>query len=101
MPNAFSLFHCLMKHGFQAAAFLSAMQEAPSGACYLLAGDNMTLKDFFATVARVSGAPGPFLSVPPAVARLLAAVANRAYLLVGVHQPSLDPVVVEMSQAYW
>ena len=77
------------------------MRAAPPGARYLLAGDNMALRDFFSLVARVSGVPAPFLSVPPAVARFLAAVANRAYLLVGIHQPSLDPVVVEMSQAHW
>lgn len=56
-----------------------ALERGVRGERYLLGGEDMTLKELFARVARAAGRPEPRLEVPWGVARGLAAVrlANR------------------------
>lgn len=85
----------------QAAAFVAAMEKGAPGATYLLGATNMTLRDFFGLVERLSGTPTPRLGLPFPVARGFAAAANAALGLFGKWDPTLDPVLVEMSNHYW
>lgn len=84
-----------------ADAFAAAMAHGTPGGSYLLGGPNWTFEEYFQTIAELSGTSAPRLRVPVALARGLAAAASSALSLVGAWDPSLDPVVVEMSAAYW
>ena len=56
-----------------------ALERGRASERYLLGGEDVTLVELFARVARAAGRPAPRLAVPWAVARALAAVgvANR------------------------
>lgn len=85
-----------------AAAFEAAMDRGTPGATYLLGAENLTVAEYFARVAAVSGVRAPWLRVPTAVGWWLAAAAHRAKrVLLRYDDPTLDPVVVEMAAAFW
>eukprot|EP00850_Spirogloea_muscicola_P001369 SM000005S17166 [mRNA] locus=s5:533472:535422:- [translate_table: standard] len=86
-----------------AAAFATAMAlPGPSPSpTYLLASHNMFVADFFARVARLAGVEPPSMRLPDALVLALSIAAASVTGLLGRWDPSLDPVVVEMSQHCW
>src|SRR5262249_8150168 len=62
---------------------VAAFERGRSGDRYLLGGDNMTVRDVFAAIARTVGLPAPRLSVPWSAAYAAAALADVALPLVG------------------
>jgi dihydroflavonol-4-reductase len=61
-----------------AAGHLLALERGRRGERYLLGGENMSIREVFATVARAVGRPAPRLAVPWSVAYLAARVADSA-----------------------
>ncbi len=82
-----------------------AMAHGAPGRRYLLGACNLTVKEFFAKLERISGVQAPWLPAPPmqSLARSsitllsdLAARAHASWLTKGV-----DPVSFEMAQFFW
>jgi dihydroflavonol-4-reductase len=85
-----------------AIAMALAMDKGTPGSRYLIGACNLTFREFFARLARVSGVPSPWMPMPrmPELARLGARWFDRALGLMGA-VPGLDPVSVEMAQYFW
>ena len=83
-----------------AAAFARAMEAGVPGRRYLIGSYNMTVREFFRLLARVSGARAPKLPVSERRSRQGAALGRAAYRLVGRRFP-LDDATVEMAYRYW
>jgi dihydroflavonol-4-reductase len=85
-----------------ALAMSLAMEKGQPGRRYLVGACNLTIRDFFARLERLSGVRAPVLPMPrlPTVARLGAPWMNRALRLVGGYS-ALDPVSLEMAQYFW
>jgi dihydroflavonol-4-reductase len=85
-----------------ARAMLLAMDKGRGGQRYLVGACNLTMHDFFARLARVSGVAAPWLPMPRSrvVARLGARMMERFAARVGVPAP-VDAVSVEMAQCFW
>ncbi len=85
-----------------AVAMTLAMEKGIPGSRYLVGACNLTLREFFARLARVSGVPAPWVPMPllPELARMGARWLDRALVLVGEAR-GLDPVSVEMAQYFW
>jgi dihydroflavonol-4-reductase len=85
-----------------AEAMRLAMDCGRGGERYLVGACNLTFADFFGRLARIAGVPAPWMPMPRSRqlaglgARLLESLAAR----VGVPTP-VNPVSVEMAQAYW
>ena len=87
-----------------AGAFAAAMSRGRPGASYILGGANLTFREYFMKIADLSGRAGPRLCIPSWLGWFpwaLAWLASKVAALFGAWDPSLDPVVVEMSQHYW
>jgi dihydroflavonol-4-reductase len=79
-----------------------AMERGRGGERYLVGACNLTVRDFFARLSRVSGVPAPWLRLPRsrAAARFGARMMERAAARIGVPAP-VDAVSVEMAQCFW
>lgn len=79
-----------------------AMERGTPGKRYLLGASNVTVREFFARLERVSGVKSPTLPMPraPSLSRLGATLLERAMEKVGLRLP-VDAVSIEMSQYYW
>ncbi len=82
-----------------------AMEKGVSGRRYLLGACNLTLREFFARLERVSGVRAPL--IPMIRARQAAAVARAGTRLLeelttrlGVPMP-VDPISLDMAHFYW
>jgi len=78
-----------------------AMEKGTAGARYLLGACNLTIREFFARLSRVSGVRAPWLPMPryPELTRTFAKLFDGSiapFLDAGV-----DPVSLEMAQYYW
>jgi dihydroflavonol-4-reductase len=84
-----------------AAGMILAMSRGAPGQRYLLGACNLTVRELFARLERVSGVPAPLLQLPrmPAVARAGARLLDR--LGRGWLSAEVDPVSFEMAQYYW
>jgi dihydroflavonol-4-reductase len=71
-----------------AAGHLLAFEHGRSGERYLLGGENLSLREVFATVARAAGREPPRIGVPWAVAYAAARAGDAALRLTG-REPSL------------
>jgi dihydroflavonol-4-reductase len=85
-----------------ANAMRLAMDRGVPGQRYLVGACNLTMRDFFARLERISGARGPWLPMPRSreVARLGATLLGVAAARVGL-MAGFDPVTVEMAQCFW
>jgi len=85
-----------------AEAMRLAMDKGAAGERYLVGACNLTFAELFARIARMAGVRSPWLPMPGSRqlvgvgARLLGRLAQR----VGAQAP-VDPVSVEMAQAFW
>lgn len=79
-----------------------AMEKGVGGRRYLLGACNLTLKELFARLERVSGVRGPILPMPraPELARTGAQILERLSGRIGVPLP-VDPVSLDMAHFYW
>jgi dihydroflavonol-4-reductase len=84
-----------------AAGMILAMTRGTPGRRYLLGACNLTVSEFFARLARISGVPAPWLPMPrmPGLARAGADLLGR--LGRGWLSAEVDPVSFEMAQFYW
>src|SRR5262249_54218520 len=83
-----------------AEALVHAMESGAAGRRYLLGGHNMTVKDFFAMIERLSGVRGPRLELPETWSRGGAGMLRSLYKIIGQKYP-LDDVTVEMAYRFW
>lgn len=85
-----------------AEAMVLAFERGRPGERYLINGANMSVRSFFARLARASGVEAPALSLPKSreVARLSTAVFARMVRAIGGESP-VDPASVEMGQLFW
>lgn len=79
-----------------------AAERGIPGERYLLAACNLTLREFFGRLERLSGVRAPALPMPraPELARAGVKVLERAMSRLGLRAP-IDPVSVEMAQYFW
>ncbi|MBI4466345.1 MAG: NAD-dependent epimerase/dehydratase family protein [Acidobacteria bacterium] len=83
-----------------AAAVATALNTGVPGRRYLIGGHNMTVKEFFALLERISGMPAPRWSLPERWSRAGAALLRWLYDWVGTTYP-VDDVTVEMGYRFW
>jgi dihydroflavonol-4-reductase len=85
-----------------AEAMRLAMDNGVAGKRYLIGACNLTLKEFFGRLARVSGVRAPWLTMPrsPELARVGAEAAERIASRFGFSLP-VDPASLDMAQRYW
>jgi dihydroflavonol-4-reductase len=86
-----------------ASAMLLAMERGVGGRRYLVGACNLTLKEFFARLERVSGVRGPVLPMPRRgreLARTGAEMLERLSTRLGV-PVAVDPVSLDMAHFYW
>lgn len=86
-----------------AEAMCLAMERGRAGERYLVGACNLTVRDFFARLERVSGVRGPWVGLPRSreVARLGARLVEQLAARVGLPVPPVDSVSVEMAQCFW
>ncbi len=85
-----------------AEAMRLAMERGRAGERYLVGACNLTVRDFFGKVARISGVRAPWLPMPRSreLARAGATWMGRFASQTGL-VPRVDPVAVEMGQCFW
>lgn len=86
-----------------ASAMILAMERGIGGRRYLVGACNMTLKEFFARLERVSGVKGPILPMPRQgreIARTGAEMLERLSLRLGI-PVAVDPISLDMAHYYW
>lgn len=83
-----------------AAATAAALERGRDGERYLMGGPNWTTAEFFGRLGRVSKVRGPWLKLPPTVARWGAAAYEQVYGWRGKEAP-VDRVSVDMAEHYW
>ncbi len=83
-----------------AAGIVKVLEQAPVGERFVLAGDNVTQGDFYATVGRVFGIKTPSLRMPDAMAKLSGAMMKGWAQLTG-GTPKLTPDLVEVYRHDW
>jgi dihydroflavonol-4-reductase len=85
-----------------AEAMRLAMDRGRPGERYLVGACNLTMREFFERLARISGSDAPWLPMPRSreMARLGAALFERAAAKVGA-KAGAPPIAVEMAQLFW
>jgi dihydroflavonol-4-reductase len=83
-----------------ADALIRAMYSGVPGRRYLVGGHNMTLKDFFLALERLSGVKVPRLELPETWSRTGAGFLRGLYKL-AAQEYALDDVTVEMAYRFW
>jgi dihydroflavonol-4-reductase len=83
-----------------AQGFLNALERGRPGERYLLGGANLSFRDFFGRLERLTGVPGPRVALPSAVnvagIRLLEKLSSWR----GAEAP-IDAPSVEMGERFW
>jgi dihydroflavonol-4-reductase len=85
-----------------AQAMCLAMDRGRAGERYLVGACNLTVRDFFGRLARVSGVRPPRMPMPKSreIARIGALFVQRVASRVGFAAP-VDPVSADMAQCFW
>ena len=83
-----------------ARAFASALERGRPGQRYLLGGANMSFRDFFGRLERISGVAAPRLSLPAKVNVAGVRLLERLSAWRGVEAP-IDAPSVEMGERWW
>jgi dihydroflavonol-4-reductase len=87
-----------------ADAMLLAMERGKPGERYLVGACNLTVREFFARLARIAGVPSPWLPLPRS--RVLAAIGATAVRELATKTGlgagfAVDPMSVDMAQCFW
>lgn len=83
-----------------AAALAAAMEKGAPGRRYLIGGHNMTIGEFFALIARVSGVAGPRWELPESWSRGGGAALRALYQMAGGRYPVEDETIA-MAYRFW
>lgn len=85
-----------------AAAMVSAMEKGRPGERYLVSGCNLTVREFFGRLERLSGVKGPWFPMPksPEVAKAASRLLERLVKRVGGTMP-VDEETVDVAQHFW
>jgi dihydroflavonol-4-reductase len=83
-----------------ASAFEAALARGRPGERYLLGGANMSFRDFFGRLERLSGFAGPRVSLPPAVNVVGVKLLEKLASWRGA-EPPIDSASVEMGERFW
>jgi dihydroflavonol-4-reductase len=83
-----------------ARAFAAALSRGRPGERYLLGGSNMSFRDFFGRLERLTGIAAPRVTLPSRVNVAGAKVLERFHAWRGSETP-LDPSSVEMGERFW
>jgi dihydroflavonol-4-reductase len=83
-----------------ARAFAAALAKGRPGERYLLGGANMTFRDFFARLERLTGVAAPRLALPRELNVAGARLLERFHAWRGTEAP-LDPRSTEMGEHFW
>ena len=83
-----------------AAGHVDALEKGRAGERYLLAGENVSMNDFFRLLAEVSGVPAPRLHIPYAAAGALGWMLYAWAELTGM-EPLLTHEVVGVFREHW
>jgi dihydroflavonol-4-reductase len=83
--------------GETAAGHLSACERGRAGERYILAGENLTLREIFAKLAAIAGIAAPSVRLPHAVA-LVAGAVSTAWARVAGGEPRVPLDAVRMSR---
>ncbi len=83
-----------------AAAFAAALEKGRPGERYLLGGANMTFRELFSRLERLTGIPAPRVTLPSAVNLAGARLLERFHAWRGSETP-LDPRSAEMGERFW
>jgi dihydroflavonol-4-reductase len=83
-----------------ARAFAAALTRGRPGERYLLGGANMTFRDFFARLERLTGVAAPRVTLPSAVNLAGARLLEKLHEWRGSETP-LDPRSAEMGERFW
>jgi dihydroflavonol-4-reductase len=85
-----------------AEAMRLALEHGRPGERYLVGASNLTVREFFARLSRISGVRSPWLPMPRSreLARAGAGLLERLATRVGV-PARVDAVSVEMAQCFW
>lgn len=79
---------------------VSAMEKGRSGERYILAGENLTLRDVFDRIAEIAGVPKAWLPIPSFVLKGLAAVDNSLQT-VGLRGPLPSERALVAAMYHW
>lgn len=79
-----------------------AMEKGVPGKRYLLGACNMTIREFFARLERVTGVRGPIVPLPraPEIAKTGAQLLERFATRIGIPL-AVDPISLDMAHFYW
>lgn len=83
-----------------ARAFADALAKGRPGERYLLGGANMTFKELFQRLERLSGVPAPKVTLPTAVNLAGSVLLEKLHAWRGTETP-LDPRSAEMGERFW
>jgi dihydroflavonol-4-reductase len=83
-----------------ADVLINAMDSGVPGRRYLVGGDNMTVRDFFLALERLSGVRRPRMELPESWSLLGARLLRGMYNVAGQKYP-LDDSTVEMAYRFW
>jgi len=83
-----------------AAAFLTALEKGKHQEKYLLGAANMTFRDFFARLERLSGVSAPALKVPKKLAMAGSSFIDSVFKNWGKASP-IEPKEVEQAEYFW
>ncbi len=83
-----------------AGAFAAALERGQPGERYLLGGANMTFRELFGRLERLSGVPAPRVSLPSAVNLAGVKLLEKLSSWRGAEAP-IDAASVEMGERFW
>ena len=83
-----------------ADGLVRAMRKGTPGERYLLAGENLTFREWIAHAANVANVRPPRVKLPERLARTGAAILRRAYPMAG-KRFELDDATIRMSSLFW
>ena len=83
-----------------ATGMISAMRKGSVGERYLLAGKNLTFREWIMLTARIAGMPPPRIQLPENIALAGAALLRRLYSLAG-KKYEIDNASIRMSSMFW
>ncbi len=83
-----------------AAAFAAALEKGRPGERYLLGGANMTFRELFSRLERLTGIPAPKVTLPSALNVAGSKLLERLHAWRGTETP-LDPRSAEMGERFW
>ena len=83
-----------------ADAMVRTLESGAAGTRYLVGACNVTLRELFARLERVSGVKAPWAPLPREATRAAGAILERVAAAMG-REPAVDAASLELSQYYW